>query len=129
VSKQRTAPQALVGNAGDEEQVTKAATREKVTRKEQLTDLRQLLELPAFRRFAWRLLEECRVFRTPFDDDERFTLLRIGKGEVGRFLLDEISCARPAALADLMVQYAPAFAVAAPNEEKSDVVETSAQSE
>jgi hypothetical protein len=127
VSRRPKAPEALVGNAGDEEQVKKAVTTEKVRRQEQLRDLRELLELPMFRRFAWRLLEECRVFRTPWDDDERWTHVRIGKGEIGRWLLDEVSVAHPGALAELMVQYAPAYAVAAPNEEESpDVVETPA---
>lgn len=58
--------QALVKNAASEEQVRRAEATEKFARDAEANDLRWVLSAQQGRRFLWRLLGECGVYRSSF---------------------------------------------------------------
>lgn len=93
---------ALVGNAADEAQVADAKRRETIARTRELEDLRAILDTPAGRRFAWRLLEHCRAFASVRGATDAHTNYNAGRQDVGHFVLAEITEARPAALLQMM---------------------------
>lgn len=95
-------PRAAVRNAADPEQVKEATRKEKDGLKTERDDVRSILETPYGKRFVWRLLAHCGLFESPFGIDERTTNLNIGRGDVGRFVLDQINDARPEALLEMM---------------------------
>lgn len=53
-------------NAADPKQVKERGQKVKDVRKEELVDLKTILDLPAGRRYIQRLLSDCGVFRTSF---------------------------------------------------------------
>lgn len=55
---------ALVSNAGDRQQLERASRVEKERALQWAKDFRELMELPAFRRFLWELLARCKVFNS-----------------------------------------------------------------
>lgn len=54
-------PAALVRNAGSEKQVKKAELKQNLRERQEQDDLREILALPAGRRFVARLLAEAKV--------------------------------------------------------------------
>jgi hypothetical protein len=95
---------ALVGNASDEEQVQSAGRKERIADREAASDLRRLIEVPEFKRFLWRTLTFCGPYRTPFDDDDRRTNLNIGRGDVGRYLIEQLEKADPLAYSRIALE-------------------------
>lgn len=93
---------ALVGNAGDEQQVASAVGKERRIRTRELMDVRTVLATEEGRRFVWRVLEECKVFRTVKASDDSTTNYNAGKQDVGHFVMDEMLEARPNAFIEMM---------------------------
>lgn len=101
-----TTRRAMVGNAGDEEQVARAARREKLTRAQELEDLRTVLATAPGRRLLWRLMGYCQVFASVYDDVPARMAHGTGKQDVGHFLMHEIEEARPDAFLTMMQEHA-----------------------
>ncbi len=95
---------ALVGNAGDEEQVAQAKGKERRVRQNQLNDVRTVLETEAGRRFVWRLLEECKAFASVKANDDSTTNYNAGKQDIGHYVMTELLEARPNALIEMMTE-------------------------
>ena len=85
---------ALVGNAADEEQVKEAKKKEKRGRERDLEDLGVVLSGPAGRRFVWRYLGACGVFKTSMTGDS-YTYFNEGRRDVGLQLLADVMEADP----------------------------------
>src|SRR3990167_5380446 len=86
-----------VKNAADEAQVKDAERLQRFTRRDELDDLRALLQLPAFRRFLWKLLAQCQVFKSIFHASALIHY-NAGMQDVGHYLLSELQEARADAL-------------------------------
>lgn len=95
---------ALVGNAGDEQQVASAVGKERRVRTNQLNDVRAVMAMQEGRRFIWRLLEQCKAFSSVKADDDSTTLYNAGKQDIGHFVITEMLEARPNALIEMMVE-------------------------
>lgn len=65
-------------------------------------DLQTLLRTPEFRRFAWRYLGECRVYKQTFDHSGSVTAFNEGKRSVGLKILAEITAADPDSYLQMM---------------------------
>jgi hypothetical protein len=87
---------ALVKNASDRDQVKRAAWKEKDLRRNELDDLRQLLDLPAGRRFVWKWLEVAGVFRSSYTGDNN-TFFNEGRRSIGLKMLADVTEAAPEA--------------------------------
>jgi hypothetical protein len=94
---------ALVDNAGDEQQVKEARRKEKYIRKNELADVREVLAIPAGRRLLWRLMKHCKVWESVWHPSALIHY-NSGQQDVGHFLLTEISEAQPTALVDMIIE-------------------------
>ncbi|MGE7139146.1 hypothetical protein ACQKIE_16085 [Luteibacter sp. NPDC031894] len=72
----------------------------------QLKDVKELMQLPAFRRYARRYLTLCNVFETTFTGSSE-TFFREGKRAVGTTILGEIMKIVPGQFAQMMAERMP----------------------
>lgn len=93
---------ALVGNAADEEQVQQASEKENRKQNELKRAWRELLALDCGRVVVRDLIEFCEPLKTPFRTDERYTVLAIGRGDVGRYMIEQMDRVNPQWLTTLM---------------------------
>ncbi len=100
---------AMVGNAGDEQQVRKAARSEKWLRERRSNDWRAIVGSPEGRRVLWYLLEQCKVFESIMETSARI-YYNSGRQDFGHYLIGEITTADPQAWL-LMQQEAAAFVI------------------
>lgn len=82
---------ALVKNAADEGQVKNADEKEKRGRERDLDDLFTVLSTIQGRRFVWRYLSLCGVFRTSFAGEIGQTAFNEGSRIVGLTMLNDIN--------------------------------------
>jgi len=85
-----------VANAADAEQVQAAGRKERFRNKQELEDVRTILELPAGRRFVWRYLEKAGIFETSFTGNNT-TFFNEGRRDIGLKLLADVMQAKPEA--------------------------------
>ncbi len=85
---------ALVKNAGDRDQVKKAAKKEKSQDEWNLEDIRHVMRDPLGRRFIWRLLgkEYCKTFESIYENSARIHY-NAGRQDIGHKLLAEVIAA------------------------------------
>lgn len=75
-----------------EKEAADQATRQLADEKRrQVRDMRKLLRLPEFQRFAWRKLGESGVFRSSFSLNTKMEDFREGQRDLGILLLQEIN--------------------------------------
>lgn len=79
----------LVTNASDYEQIKNAKKKEKITRENELDDIRVVLSSPEGKRFLWRILAKCKTFESIFEQSAKIHY-NAGQQDVGHFLMSEI---------------------------------------
>lgn len=94
---------ALVKNAGDAEQVQKAGEKEKSRRQTELNDMVWILSDARGRRFLWRLLAKCGVFKSSFTGNST-TFFNEGMRDVGLWATAEITEAKPEGYLEMMLE-------------------------
>lgn len=93
--------QPLVNNAADEEQTGRAKYKEKHKRERELNDVRWVLSTPQGRRFYWRYLEDCGVFKSSFVGQFQTFFLE-GQRNVALKLLADLNDADPNAYVTML---------------------------
>ena len=88
-------------NAGDENSVKAAEHIGKRTREIELAEMEWLLAQPQGRRFIWRYLEKCGIFKTSFTGSRETDFLE-GQRNVGLWLLADVNEATPEAYAVML---------------------------
>jgi hypothetical protein len=83
-----------VKNAADETEVNKAREFEKIGRERELADMQHILGSPQGRRFLWRYLETCGIYRSSFTGSSETFYLE-GQRNIGLKLLADITEASP----------------------------------
>ena len=91
----------LVRNAADEGQVREAESRAKRGRELQIEDICGILATRGGRRFMWRYLEECGVFKTSFTGSSQTFFLE-GQRNIGLKILADVTEADPDAYLKMM---------------------------
>lgn len=91
----------LVANASDENQVKNAENKILNGRQRELEDIRLMLELPSGRRFIWRQLEVCGIYKTSMTGNSS-TFYNEGMRAVGLALLADIMEAAPESYLQMM---------------------------
>jgi hypothetical protein len=76
-------------NAADEEKIREEKTRQKLRQDNEDNDLRFLLATDQGRRFIWKLLEMCGVFKSSFTGSSETFFLE-GQRNIGLKLLSDI---------------------------------------
>lgn len=89
-------------NAGDAQDVRERESAARKARTRELDDLRDLLAHPAGRRFVWRLLDHCGVFRSTFTGHGARDAFNEGARNVGLFLMAEVTDADPNAFTTML---------------------------
>jgi len=84
-----------MANAGSRSEVERAQRREKQRRKQELADLRAVMESAEGRRLIWRFLGMSRVFESAFNTNAMAQSHSIGWQDGGRWWLKEIDEACP----------------------------------
>jgi len=84
----------LVKNAADAEQVKEAGVKEKFGRKQELNDVYNILAIPSGRRWVWRVLSDCGVFKSSFTGNST-TFFNEGRRDIGLRILADVMEANP----------------------------------
>ena len=96
---------ALVKNTSSEKQVKDAARKEKLREIEEKDDLKKIMSLPEGKRFLWRMLSHCGVFRSSVEHSGSMTYFNEGRRDVGLYLINELHAADSMALSKLMQEH------------------------
>jgi hypothetical protein len=91
-----TTQKSLVRNAADPEQVSAAKDKVESLNDQRLNDIREVLNTRRGRRFYWRYLTICGVFKTS-NSDEHQIFFNEGMRNVGLQLLADVNEAAPEA--------------------------------
>lgn len=83
-----------------------AAKREARYQREQLKDIRALLDQPEFRRYVKRYLAICNVFKTTFTGSSE-TFFKEGQRSIGTTMFGEIMQASPERFTEIMAERMP----------------------
>jgi len=79
-------------NAANKKEVEQANREEKFSHKQQMADIRLILETEQGRRFIWKYLSKCGVFRSSFTGNSN-TFFREGERNIGLQLMEEVMAA------------------------------------
>lgn len=88
-------------NIADKRTVKEAGRKEKWNFRQNKDDLIFLLKLPQFRRYIWRLLETCSIFRSIWRCSAEIHRLA-GRQELGQDILVEVTSADPDAFVTML---------------------------
>lgn len=83
-------------NAADEDGVKAARMTDAQRRRQELADIKAMVETPAGRRVYWRWLSECGVFKSSFRQSSEIYFLE-GRRSIGLNLLADLMEAKPEA--------------------------------
>lgn len=92
----------FVRNAADENQVKGADRKQKSARDRELNEVCSILETVQGRRYLWRLLERCGVYKTSFDTNGSRVYFNEGQRNIGLSILAEVNDANPNAYVTMM---------------------------
>jgi len=96
--------QEKIMNAADESQVKEAKKKEKFGREQELSDVKFILSTEQGRRFFWRYLSICGVFKNSFTGSSE-TFFNEGKRLIGTTLLTEMVTADPDSYLKMIKQH------------------------
>ena len=88
-------------NASDVKQINEAKKRDRLNQDQAVEDTRWMLGSINGRRFIWKYLEFCGVFRSSWDNSAKIHFNE-GVRNVGLRIIDDITQADPMALANMM---------------------------
>ena len=87
----------------------KINAEQKRERLKEIDDLRKILKTPEGRRYLWRQLGKCGIFRNSFNPNSNHTAFSEGQRNVGLALLIEINEADITAFAKMQNEYLSAL--------------------
>lgn len=88
-------------NAADPKLVEKAKLKDRFSRRQQIEDIKFLLEKAAFRRICWAVLSRCGIYRLSYTGGAE-TYFNEGKRDIGLFIHALIEQADPDALVTMI---------------------------
>ena len=91
-------------NVADVRSIDSAGKKQKEVERQQIDDLRKILDSDHGRRFLWRLLVHCRINASVFEPNSKIAY-NSGMQDVGHFVLGEIVKARPEAYLLMMQEH------------------------
>jgi hypothetical protein len=78
--------------------------QEQRARDREFSDLRKVMSLAEGRRFIWRLLSSCGVFRSSMTGNSQTFFLE-GRRDVGLMIFNDVMIAKPDAFAQMQKEY------------------------
>jgi len=95
--------EAKLYDAGDEGAVKKKKTKAQIRKEQDKEDLHNILLSPGGRRFLWKVLEECGVYKISFTGNSH-TFFNEGKRQIGLNLIADIFDADPNAYVEMRLE-------------------------
>lgn len=92
-----------------EERTRKLTEAQRRARQKEIDDVKKLLKTPEGRRYFWRQLGKCGIFRSSFTLNSNQTAFNEGIREIGLDLLIEINEADGSAFAKMQNEYVSAL--------------------
>lgn len=93
-------------NAADEKSVREKQRTDKEKREQEQAELKELLQLPAFRRYVWRHINvTCGLLKSASSPNGSVQSQNIGMQDVGRILWIEIEGIDPLLIPQIMTEY------------------------
>lgn len=92
-----------VNNASDEAQINNSKIKVKFNKSNELNDLKYILSTEQGKRFVWKLISRCGLFRTSFTGSSQTFFLE-GERNIGLYVLDLIMEADPEAYIKMYMQ-------------------------
>lgn len=92
-------------DAGNEHEVKKRRTKDKLRRETEVEDLKKLLATKEGRRFIWKILQHCNIYENSFTGNST-TFFKEGRRDIGLWLLTELHYADKTAYANLQLEAA-----------------------
>lgn len=86
-----------VVNSSDETQVAQARKQQRFDGNQELRDLHEILQLKAGRRFLWKLISDCKVFKCDYQSNPNAMYFDEGKRFMGLHLITMVNTAAPEA--------------------------------
>jgi len=90
-------------NVAKPDHIKAASIKEKISKGTQLDDVKWILSTPQGRRFIWRYLGECGLFRSSFQGQFQ-TFFHEGERNIGLKLLADINDADPQSYVTMMTE-------------------------
>jgi hypothetical protein len=81
----------------------KVEKEEKNALNQEIDDIRAILASKEGKRFVWRILEHCGLYRNSFAAQAKMTEYNCGVQSVAQWLVDECVSAHPKATAELII--------------------------
>ena len=92
-----------------DEQNKKLTAEQRRERQKEIEDVKSILKTPSGRRYFWRLLSKCGIFRNSFSLNSNQTAFSEGKRDIGLDMLNEINEADITAFAKMQNEYLSAL--------------------
>lgn len=96
----------LVKNVADPDQVKRAEREVNLKSRDSRDDIIWILSTTQGRRFLWKVLEQCGVYRNAMTGSSQ-TFFNLGQQSIGQSLLAEITAASPEAWVQMMKENKP----------------------
>lgn len=93
----------LVKNAADESQIRSAEVKKKIQEDNEHNDLKYILDSEQGRRFIWKQLERCGVFKSSFTGSSETYFLE-GQRNIGLKLLADVMACDPQAYLKMYIK-------------------------
>lgn len=93
----------MTTDVSNPKQVKRRKKKATLASEQEREELKKLLDIPAFRRFYWRLLSECGVYTTSFTGNST-TFFNEGRRSIGLWGIEQIMVANPAAYGIMRVE-------------------------
>lgn len=94
---------ALVHNVSDSRQVREGRKKHRTQRRQWQSDLKELMQIPAFQRFAREVLAWGHPYATSFDADALVMAFKEGERNLALRLVDELNRADPTRFHELIL--------------------------
>lgn len=92
-----------------DERLKKLTDAQKRVRQKEINDVRTILKTPEGRRYYWKLLGKCGIFRSSFTPNSNLTAFNEGKRDIGLDALIEINEADGSAFAQMQNEFVSAL--------------------
>lgn len=90
---------------GDEKTVQEALEKHAVKEFLSKEDLKRLLVQKSFRKFLWTMLSECGIYNMPYMGEVNDCMIRLGKQDIGRRLIQRLEQVDTGAYPNLLLEF------------------------
>lgn len=91
-------------NASDESKIKKQESKMKLESQQEIGDLTWLLDQPQFRRYVWKLMTVCGVYRSSAHQSGSWTYFNEGERSIGLRIINGIMETKPESYLEMILE-------------------------